>query len=299
MKVPAGLERVKGLDSNFHRSQEWKPVTLRMDLSVESGDAMVKVSMEVENQAENHRLRMLLPTGIPGGKYFANEPFCVLERVCGQKEETRNWRECDPLEKAMTSFAGKRDQEGYGLGFAAAYGLHEVAGLPDEAGTLAVTLLRSFGQCAPAQQCFDGQMLGKFVYRFGLIPLTPEVSYGALQRKQDCLAAGTESQVDLVAAEPCPESHSFFSLEGDQNLCYSTLKLPEAGEGLVVRLFNLSDTNAAGRLVFDRPVKEAALLDLKEEPMEILKARGEKVELSVAPWKIATVPGEFVGSLRQ
>lgn len=105
--------------------------------------------MTVSNQAENHRLKLLLPTGIEDGRYFASEPFCVVDRACGQSLETQNWREVDSLEKAMSAFAGKRDQAGQGLAVVSAYGLHEVAGLEGPSGTLAVTLLRSFGQCAP------------------------------------------------------------------------------------------------------------------------------------------------------
>lgn len=124
-------------------------------------------------------------------------------------------------------------------------------------GTLAVTLLRSFGQCAPAQQCIDGQMLGSYAYCFGLLPLSPNTSWGEIQRCQDCLATGIETRTDW-AAENGKGSHSFFALEGDSSLCFSTLKLPEEGEGLVVRVYNISDHAASGTLAFDRPVKRSS-----------------------------------------
>lgn len=288
LKVPAKLERVKGLNPNFHRSQQWAGITVCMDLSVERESPMIKVSMTVSNQAENHRLKLLLPTGIEDGRYFASEPFCVVDRACGQSLETQDWREVDSLEKAMSAFAGKRDQAGQGLAVVSAYGLHEVAGLEGPSGTLAVTLLRSFGQCAPAQQCIDGQMLGSYSYCFGLLPLASNTSWGEIQRYQDCLAAGIETRTDWTA-ENCEGSHSFFALEGDPSLCFSTLKLPEEGEGLVVRVYNLSDRSASGTLMFDRPVKRAQLTNLKEQPLSDLIAERCQVKLELAPWKIGTV----------
>lgn len=165
---------------------------------------------------------------------------------------------------------------------------HEVAGLEGPSGTLAVTLLRSFGQCAPAQQCIDGQMLGSYAYCFGLLPLSPNTSWGEIQRCQDCLATGIETRTDW-AAENGKGSHSFFALEGDSSLCFSTLKLPEEGEGLVVRVYNVSDHAASGTLAFDRPVKRAQLTDLKEQPLSDLTIEGRRIKLELAPWKIGTV----------
>lgn len=294
MQVPAYLERVDHKYAGLHRSCQTATLRMVSDVSLDRGDAMVRVETTVENTARDHRLRLLLPTGLAGGRYFASEAFCVVERDCGVRRETETWREAEPVEKAMSSFAGKRGADGAGLAFVSACGLHEVAGLDDAEGTLAVTMLRAFATTVDGTRAVDGQLPGVWQYRYALLPLDGRESYGCIQRRQDALAAGFKAESERVRPAFQPARRSFITLRGDDALCFSTCKLPEEeGDAAIVRLYNLSDQPVSGVLTIEGGVRGAAYTDLAERELAPILCAGAEVPVTAGPWKIVTVRIDF------
>ena len=290
LQVPARMLRYTYRMPHYHRDPETATLTLRTDVTLDAGSPLVRVHTEVENRALDHRLRLALPTGIPGGRYFANEVFSFVERDCGWGEPERaNYVEFPGCERAMSGIAGKRDAAGCGLAFLAAGGLHECAA-PDTAdGALLVTLLRCFNTTVGTNGEPAGELQGCWSFDYGLLPLEPTTGYGELQRLQDCLAAGVRTTFVRAGNAPAG-STSLLALEGDGDLCFSTAKRPEdGGDELILRLYHAGDGEANGALALPGNVERAQYVNLAEQPLAEAAFAGNRIPLRVGPWKIVTL----------
>ncbi len=290
LQVPARMLRYTYRMPHYHRDPETATLTLRTDVTLDAGSPLVRVHTEVENRALDHRLRLALPTGIPGGRYFANEVFSFVERDCGWGEPERaNYVEFPGCERAMSGIVGKRDAAGCGLAFLAAGGLHECAA-PDTAdGALLVTLLRCFNTTVGTNGEPAGELQGCWSFDYGLLPLEPTTGYGELQRLQDCLAAGVRTTFVRAGNAPAG-STSLLALEGDGDLCFSTAKRPEdGGDELILRLYHAGDGEANGALALPGNVERAQYVNLAEQPLAEAAFAGNRIPLRVGPWKIVTL----------
>lgn len=286
MAVPAHLERHDRRMQRIRRSEEEAVLTVTADIHVQDGLRGVKVELAVDNTAQDHRLRLLLPTGL-SGDYFASGAFVMVKRPGSAVFDTRDWREPEAPEKPMHGIVGRRG-DGAGLAFVSGCcGLHECAALPGDEGTIAVTLLRSFAKTEGTDLEKDGQVPGEFRYSFQLLPLDDGVTDAALQRAQDALAAGVRiSPVGGPAAKvqvPC----SFLRLTGD-SLCYSTMTAGADENSVTVRVYNLSDTACAGTLEWAVPPASAARVTLGGEVIEEIVPQGGSVPLCPGPWEIVS-----------
>ena len=146
-------------------------VALRVShtLTLRAGEPYLDVTTHVENNARNHRLRLLLPTGRKTDEYFVDEPFALLSRPVGLDCSTADWKEPDVAERSMWSIAGLADGHG-GLAFVSGGGLKEVAALADEPRTLAVTLFRGYDRTVGTAGEPDGLLLGPLTIRYALAP---------------------------------------------------------------------------------------------------------------------------------
>jgi len=153
----------------------------RVDLSIVSfvslrrGAKTVEVETVVENTAEDHRLRLLLPSDAAEARtYLAHQPFDLVERRIAVDPETVRWQEMELAEKPFLGLqavgAGRR-----GLAFLSAGGLHEGGVADNERRTMMVTLLRSFRRTVGTPGEPDGLEKGTLAYRYALMPFGGEL----------------------------------------------------------------------------------------------------------------------------
>lgn len=288
MLIPQSIDRISEMLPGIQRSEKKIELVLTAFVSITKSSSAVNIKLTVDNKAKDHRLRLLMPTGITADRYYASEAFCTVERKVGIDRAREKWREAPQHEKAMTSFAYKRRGNGSGIAFVSGGGLHEIGSFNDNEGSLAVTLLRCIGRAEPAQVTEDGQLIGKWDYRFAFMPLTAKDSDGDITRYRDTLTAGIQYCENKSTDKPV--SHSFYSLDGDA--CFSTLKVAEDGEASIFRLYNAGGKSEKCILRFDREIKKACLVNLEEEEPELLKAE-QSISLFIAPHKIVTVKIEY------
>src|SRR4029077_14234228 len=146
---PAGLAGIevartfmlpRGLDaSRTRRRSESDLLTLWTEARVAHGVPRVDVTVRVDNPADDHRLRLLFPTGRPVTSFHAATTFDVAARTTSRPDDAR-W-----VHHAPATFAHQ--------GWVSANGLTVVApGLPEAEvtaeGTIAITLLRAVGWLA-------------------------------------------------------------------------------------------------------------------------------------------------------
>lgn len=286
---------------NWHtlsRDEATVELRVRHTVTLRAGDAHVEVTTRVENNARDHRLRLLLPTGVTGREYFADEPFGLVRRAVGADASTADWKEPDVAERSMWSLAGLADNGG-GLAFISGGGLKEVAALGDEAGTLAVTLFRSYVRTVNTAGEPGGQLQGPLEVRYVLAPLPAgPVDAAELMRLRDRLQTGLRTVRRVVRkdepAADLPQSASFCELDNPAVLL-SALKAAEDGDGLIVRLYNPSAAALETLVRFARPVASAELTNLNEEEQAPAVCEGQAVRVDVAAHKIVTVRARLAG----
>ena len=135
-------------------------------------------------------------------------------------------------------------------------------------------------------------MQGKSTFRFGLLPLTVAEKDADIGRKADAFTAGVRYRDDRTWQDLPPEHRSFYRLEGE-NTVFSTLKVAEDGQGIVMRVFNMSDTAETATLTFDRAPQEAALVNLEECHPVPLSVEDKSVAVEMPAWAIRTVYLKF------
>ena len=135
-------------------------------------------------------------------------------------------------------------------------------------------------------------MQGISSFRFGLLPLTEEDKDADIQRRLDAFTAGVRYCDDRTWQDEAVEHRSFYRLDGE-NTVFSTLKVAEDGEGLCLRMFNMSDTPETATLTFDRVPAEAALVNLEECHPVALSVEGSSVAVEMPAWAIRTVYLKF------
>ena len=287
MMVPANVEKYHEGNYDIRRNTELKALTITANVSLTKSSPMVEVEMTVDNTAEDHRLRLMMPTGVDTPTYRASQAFYVAERNVAVDLSTFTYEEKEKHEKAMTGFAYKR-QGDRGLCFVSGGGLHEVGAFEGTEGMLAVTLLRCFSSAVNGYVSVDGQMPGESTFRFGLLPLTATDKDADIQRRLDAFTAGIRYCDDHTWQDEAVRNHSYYRLDAE-NTVFSTMKVAEDGEGTVLRFVNLSDTPEVAIVTFDRAPAAAAAVNLEECHPVPLAVEGTSVALDMPAWGIRTL----------
>ena len=276
--------------SGIRRSDKYSKVEIISQIKLCKGSKHVEIETIIDNCCRDHRMKLVIPTGVDTDEYFANQPFAFVTRKAGIKAETHDWKEKDSIEKQMGGIVGKRGADGTGLVFISAYGLHECAVPKDNAGSIYITLFRSFGKTFTTNGEEGCQIQGKLKYKYLLAPIDSNTSYAELVRLQECLQAGVKAFTTAAASTNIyEETPGFISMES-QNIIMSIVKVPESPEEkcIVIRLYNMSDIESVGKVNFLSYIKAVQRVNLNEEYLgeEVFDEYSFTIKLD--PWKIAT-----------
>ena len=274
-------------------------VRARLILALYAGSPVLRCTIELENTATDHRLRLRVPGGQAGLDAVAGGPFGPVRRAARRGTTRRYPRETPVATAPAHRFVASAGSEG-GLAILAP-GFFEYE--HDAAGDLVVTLLRCVGQLSredlPTRPGHAGwptatpgaQCLGRERLQFALAPVTAEdIALGAplaglweeafLPPRAIWLRQATE--LDL----PAPD----LRLEGE-GLVFSSLKPAAAGLGVVIRCYNATGGEVEGRIELGAPIAAAARVRADErEPQPLaLGARRTSIRFDAGPHEIVTL----------
>ncbi|MFH1213438.1 MAG: glycoside hydrolase family 38 C-terminal domain-containing protein, partial [Candidatus Neomarinimicrobiota bacterium] len=267
-------------------------------ITLRKNSTTVEIETVIDNRAEDHCLRLLLPTDIGAKTYLSQHPFDFVERDIRLNPETARWQEVELTEKPFQHMQavgqGKR-----GLAFLSGGGLHEGGVRDDQRRTMRVTLLRSFRRTFLTAGEHDGLELGEIVHRFALMPFTGELNrVDAMQKVQE-LQAGLHTRQSGKISSGYPRltgnqsSQSYIRMQ-DNHLILSAIKAAENGDGLIVRLWNPSDEKRSETLEFFRKPKSVVYTQLSEDDLPTtIKPNGNTVSIEAGARKIVTVRVRF------
>lgn len=236
-------------------------------LTVTRGVPRVDVVTTFNNQARDHRLRVLFPTGTGARVSHAEGQFDVLERPVGIREDWPRAAPFHPQQRWMDVSGGKS-----GL-CVINKGLPEYEVYTDDARTAAVTLLRCVGRLsggadAPgAQSTPEAQCPGEHTFEYALYPHAGnwEEARVWMQAHQHNVPMKT---VQTGAHDGDLPSRMSFVETSHPELVVSAIKRAEKSDMLVVRFYNTSTKAITGGWVRARGAKSAKLLNLNEEVQE-------------------------------
>jgi alpha-mannosidase len=267
-------------------------------VSLRRGARLIEVETRVDNAAEDHRLRLLLPTDIPeASTYLAQQTFDFVERPIPIDPATASWQEIEQVEKpflGLQSVCGS----GRGLAFLAAAGLHEGGVADDARRTMHITLMRSFRQTIVTAGEPDGLEKGVTTFRFALMP------FGSELPRAEALSELARLQGGIVTRQTGKRPSGYPPMSGTEdatqsfiecqsgNLVVSAIKTPEEGEGLILRLWNPTAMARSEKVRFWQPVASVEAVALSEEPAGDPfngKWQGNTLEVVAAPHRIVTL----------
>ena len=275
-------------------------VRARLTLALHAGSPLLRCTLDLENTVGDHRLRVRIPTGVPGDVVVAGGPFGAIRRERRSFDAARYPRETPVSTAPAQRFVGSAGKLG-GLAVLAP-GFFEYE--HEAGGDLLVTLLRCVGELsredlptrpghagwptpAPGAQC-----RGRERIQLALAPVTA----GQLERVVPVVELWEDAFVPpraiwLRQATPLSPPAIDLGLEGE-GLVFSSLK-PAEGEGrrIVFRCYNATGESVEGRLLTDSPLEsvERTRADEREGRPLVLEDNGTAVRFVAGPHEIVTL----------
>lgn len=230
-----------------NRSSELVEMDVKTVLTLEKSAKGLRVATTICNQAKDHRVRVILPTGLDASMHMADSAFEVVRRNNRHNDTWTNPCGCE----RQQCFVAMEDAKG-GL-LVANRGLYEYEILEDQGNAVAVTLLRCVAEMGdwgyfPTPKA---QQIGTFCLEFEVVPFAAGETGDAFREGyafQDDLTveqAGLEraflrkpGQVkpELVEGE-LPLEMSFLAFEGD-GIHMTAFKKGQKKDDLFVRFVN-------------------------------------------------------------
>jgi len=261
LRLPARLR-----DDRLARSPELVDCLIHMEISLDAGERRVDVTLQVDNHASDHRLRVLCETGTRALTHQSGAAFALLERS-NRFEVRKRWIEPPTSEACLHDFvAVKGATKGLAVGVD---GLREYSVLHD-GGTIAITLLRAVGSLSrgdlperkghagPELATPSAQCIGSRAYRYAVVPLGEEIGVtGAARSVREWLSPPL-----VISGDGHSRTFVYF-VDLATPLVLTALRAGPDGS-LVVRLVNPHREEAIGELLFDRAIRASRSVDLRE-----------------------------------
>lgn len=223
---------------NAGRSSELIPFVMETTITLEKNSEQLKFATYYNNQSENHRLRVLFPTGIETDKHYAESIFEVIERPNAVSSSWTN--PTNP--QHQHSFVNVQD-ENKGV-TVSNFGINEYEILNDQ-NTIALTILRSTGELGdwgyfptPEAQC-----IGENTIEFAVAFHTADDKFDSFKDGQAFQIPFSVKQTSIHEGE-LNTTQQFATIESDQFLM-TALKRKEHEMDIVLRGYNLSNETSS------------------------------------------------------
>ena len=276
LKVPARLS-----PDRKSRSKKLVRMPIRSRISLAPGVPRVDVQTEVENLAQDHRLRVHFQAPFPVRSADHDGHFEVVRRPIGVPEKGENWGEAPRPEVPQRVFTDVSDGK-IGL-MIANRGLPEVEVIAVDGGSsteIALTLLRCvgwlsrddmparMGHAGPGLETPGGQVPGKWRYDYAILPHQGDWRQAYPQAyafETSLRALETGLHEGQMPAQGAFISHT------PAEFIISAVKEAENGGGWIVRGYNLSDKTIQFNLRTMRRFTNAVQVNLAEEGITALE----------------------------
>ncbi|HCR2172314.1 TPA: mannosylglycerate hydrolase [Enterobacter roggenkampii] len=282
--VPANLAERAARQRNGYLDAEF-------EITLSHNSRRIDVAVRLDNQADDHRVRVLIPTPFATREVLADTQFGTISRpvqdAAMQNWQEEGWKEAPVPVWNLLNYAVLQEQRN-GLALFTE-GLREFEVVGDEQKAFALTLLRGVGVLGKEDLLLrpgrpsgikmpvpDAQVRGPLSCRFSLFSFsgTPE-NAGVAQQAQSWLTpvqCYNKIPWDAMklnrASLTTPESYSLLALS-PTGCVLSAIKKAEDRDELILRLFNPSQSSECDATLSVNPaVKRCCETDMNERLMD-------------------------------
>ncbi|RLE70786.1 MAG: hypothetical protein DRJ37_06020 [Thermoprotei archaeon] len=285
------------------RSIESVSNPLEIQVWLEPGSRLIKFKVLFENNSEDHRLRVKIPTGKSTDTAYADTHFYVIERPHQPASTGEEWMEEPPRTHPMISWIDVSDENGGVALFSR--GLHEYETTVENGQvSILLTLLRAVGWLSrsdlktrkggagPDIAVPDAQCKRSLVFEYALYLHDGDWKEGEVYKRAQ------EYTVPLLATSfkhsigKLPSKLSFFSAKPSE-LLVSALKPAEEGGGIVMRFYNITGKTIRGIIEYAFKPEKVFRSKMDEEKIEEIDLSNGKTEIEVGAHKIVTLIAEY------
>ncbi|MBB6670859.1 alpha-mannosidase [Cohnella nanjingensis] len=309
--VPAGLK-----DDLSGRTDEMATCGFKATLRLDRNSTQVKLTVDIDNKAKYHRIRLLFPTVNPASHVWAGAQYDVVRRPWDIGRDYQRSAFAYPYWKWVASLEG--DSSGLSV-YAKGTVEYEALGNGE---TLALTLLRgtetiNVREIVRMENDIQpkGQCLGSYRFELAIRPFAgvnattlyqeaERFTSGLLTKQwpvdddrwdrgrawvQDTGITTTFRRPDPNAGKPAlPRTGVLLKVAGDAML--SALKWAQDGSGPIIRLYNVETEASDVRVTYAAGGALGSVLqtNLLEEPKQPVAAEGSAFATRLGAKKIAT-----------
>ena len=250
------LDCPKDLESRKQKKLD-SSINVQFDIELFDDSPFININVTVDNQAKDHRLRVLIPNGIHGQNSISDNQFGMIKRPVVDEAikvwKKDNWSERPDSIYPMLSYVSLEDSHVAAI----TNSIREYEVIGEDYSQIAITLFRSTGYLGKENlyrrpgrpsgikmETPNQQLLKTMQFDFSLT--TYDCSEDLARLAKECLTPVTTynkmpynamkmNDVDFTV----PYNYSLFKSENDK-LVLSTVKKAEKEEGIVLRFFNTS-----------------------------------------------------------
>jgi len=296
LNLPASLTADRS-----ERSAKTKECRLAATIGLAAGVPRIDVETSFENTVEDHRLRVLFPTGVRADRCTADSHFYAIERSLAMPSGEGWVQKPVPTQPQLTWVDVADERRGLTI---ANKGLPEYE-VGTEPGTgervLELTLLRAVGwlsrddlltrpyNAGPSLKTPGAQCKGSLTFEYSIIPHSGSwLSSGSYKEARGFNVPMKAVQTGRHGGT-LPSAMSFITVQPD-SLIITAVKKAEEDQTLILRFHNITGEPVEGRVSLRRPLKAAWLTSLNEEPERRLTPDAEGgLTLTVQPHEIVTL----------
>ena len=271
-------------DDRSARSDRNLFMRVAQEIRVVPGVDRVDLCIRIDNEATDHRLRMLFPTGVPAETFEAATTLDIATRTTAPRDGSA-W-----LHPAPNTFPAQGWVHTNGLTVVAP-GLNEAEVTPD--GVVAITLLRSVGWLSRMDLHSRPNHAGPGIPTPGAQCIRTTEARLSLFAGLDARAA-RDAELGLLAvaagAEPLLQPGASLVDVAPTDIILSALKPAEREDGCVVRVLNPTAESREAVVRFGLDVSFARAVGLDEEPADHdVTLKGREVRFTVPPHALRSV----------
>ncbi|KQL33540.1 alpha-mannosidase [Bacillus sp. FJAT-25509] len=283
-------------------------VEVRIVVNVPKHKPRFDIKLEVDNQAKDHRLRVLIPTGIASAFSESDNQFGSIKRDVVDSAiyvwEEENWDERPDSIYPMLSYVCLSNDD-YGVSVLTnSTREYEIVG--EKFDTIAITLFRSVGFVGKEELVRrpgrpsgiklptpDSQMIGKFSLEFAFVKYNMEENVARIAKEYlTPIVAYNKIPYDAMklneSGAKTPLEYSFFK-ERSKNVVLSTLKKAEKVDKFVIRFYNSSENEEYAFLQFNDEIEQVYTVDFNEKVKEEVYVNDQQVGINVKPNQVNSI----------
>jgi alpha-mannosidase len=270
---------------------------------VDAGAATARLRLAGENSARDHRLRLIVSTGIAGGNVHADAAFGAVSRKAqGPASSRSSSPDSAEAEKPIATAPLHRyvtiadERRGVTL---ISDGLAEYEA--DSDGRIFITLLRAIGELSRADlperpghagwptPIAEAQCIGPWEAEVSIMPHGPRDAHqiAEIERAAEDVLLPLVGSTVLHFLDVPPERPGI-ELAGE-GLAFSACKRSEDGSWMVLRCVNLLDAAVEGAWQVHSGISEAMSARLDETPEDQLPHSADTVGISVPARGVLTI----------